>query len=242
MRLKLTIVTVAALTLMLPQMLMADNSASTNFRIDESFIGGGGRIDESSANFHAAETIGDVGVGNSASTNFQTDSGGTTTNDPALSFIINNGGAVNFGTLSAAVNNTATGSFSVYNYTSYGYVVMVIGTDPTSTSTGHTIPALTTPTAPSLGTEQWGINLVANTGYGANPLQVPSTSFSYGIAQGPNYDQPNKFMFNSGDTIASAPKSSGETDFTISYILNVGALTTGGSYTTNQELICIGTY
>jgi hypothetical protein len=100
-----------------PGRVLADSSQSSNYKIDESFIGGGGRIDEASANFHAAESIGDVGVGNSASTNFQINTGYTTTNDPSLSFVINNNGAVNFGALSAGLTNTATGSFSVYNTT-----------------------------------------------------------------------------------------------------------------------------
>ena len=209
--------------------------------VDESFIGGGGRIDESSASYRAAESIGDIGVGNSASANFQTNGGFTTTSDPSLSFIIDNSGVVNFGTLSAALINHASSSFRVINYTSYGYNVTISGTTPIS-DFGHSIPGLASPSTATFGTEEYGINVVANTGFGANPLQVPSGSFSYGAAQGPDYNQANKYKFNSGDVIASAPRSSGETDYTISHILDVNSLTTGGQYTAAHELICTGTY
>ncbi len=236
-----TIVAGLVLLTMQPHWVLADSSKSSNFRIDESFIGGGGRIDEGSPNFRASETIGDVGVGNSASANFQTNSGGTTTSDPSLSFIIDNSGVVNFGTLTPTLVNHATSSFRVINYTSYGYNVTISGTTPVS-DLGHYLPALTTPSTPTIGTEEYGLNVVANTSWGANPLQVPSVTFGFGVAQGPDYNQPNKYKFVSGDVIASAPKSSGETDYTISHIIDVSALTTGGQYTGAHELICTGTY
>jgi hypothetical protein len=232
---------VCAVVTLWPQIVAADTLASPNFRIDESFVGGGGRIDEGSTNFRAAESIGDTGVGTSTSINFQTSSGFTTTSDPALSFIIDNSGQVNFGTLSSALLNHGSSTFRVINYTSYGYNVTISGTTPVS-DLGHYLPAMTTTASPTIGTEEYGINVVANTGFGSNPVQVPSGSFSYGAAQGPNYNQPNQYRFVSGEVIASAPKSSGETDYTISHIIDVSALTTGGSYTASHELICTGTY
>jgi hypothetical protein len=44
------------------------------------------------------------------------------------------------------------------------------------------------------------------------------------------------------ETIATAPKSSGVTTFTITYVLNVRSLTPGGQYTSSQQLVCIATY
>lgn len=229
----------AAGWLVVPYIALADDLKSSNYQIQESFVGGGGLIDESSASFRASESIGDTAVGQSASANFQTNSSYTTTSDPALTFIVNNG-TVNFGALSPATTTKATSSFRVINYTSYGYQIIIIGSSPSNGT--HTIPALATPTSPAIGTEQYGINLVANSGFGLNPLQVPSVSFGNGIAQGPDYSASDMFKFVAGDVIASAPKSSGETDFTISHIINVSALTLGGQYSSNHELICIGTY
>ena len=231
---------IMALFIIWPATILADNSSSTNYKIEESFVGGGGRIDENSANFNAAESIGDTAVGNSSSSNFQTNSSYTTTSDPALTFIVDNGGVVNFGSLSSTVMAHAISSFRVINYTSYGYQVIIIGTEPARA--GHVLPGLASTSTPTVGVEQYGINLVANTGFGANPVQVPDNTFSYGVAHSPDYNVANQYKFVAGDAIASAPKSSGETDYTISHIVNVAALTLGGTYSSNHELICIGTY
>ena len=214
-------------------------SQSSNFKIDEDFVGGGGLTTESSSNFTAGESIGDVAVGQSSSNNFQINGGYTTTSDPALTFIVTNA-SPNFGALSTGVTNSATSTFRVINYTSYGYIVMIVGSTPANN--GYTISGLSSPTTPTPGNEEYGVNVVANTGFGANPSQSPDATFSYGVAQNPDYDQANKFKFVSGDVIASAPKSSGATDFTVSHILNVKSLSLGGAYTATHELICVGTY
>jgi len=49
-------------------------------------------------------------------------------------------------------------------------------------------------------------------------------------------------MYQKGDTIARATKSSGETDFTISYIFNTTNVTPGGTYTVNQVLVATSTF
>jgi hypothetical protein len=101
--------------------------------------------------------------------------------------------------------------------------------------------ALGGPQTSSPGIEQFGVNLVANTSptsAGANPAQ---SIFGVGEAA-TNYDTPNSYRYVSGDTIAFAPKSSGVTTFTITYLVNVGALTPGGQYTSAQQLICVATY
>lgn len=214
---------------------------STNYKIEEDFIGGGGLIEESSANFTARESIGDLGIGESASTNFQTQGGYTTTNDPTLTFVVNTS-SINFGSLSTAATATATSSFRVLNYTSYGYVVLTIGSPPSNGS--HTLAAMSS-TGPSVvGTEQYGINLRANTSpisFGADPVQVPSGSFSFGSAAA-NYNSPNNYRYVAGESIATATKTSGRTDYTISYIVNSSTTTPGGTYTGAQSLVVVGTY
>ena len=92
-----------------------------------------------------------------------------------------------------------------------------------------------------IGIEQFGINLVANTApasVGANPV---FGLFASGAAS-PNYGSSNTYRYVSGETIALAEKSSGVTTYTISYIANVGNLTPGGQYKSNQIIICTGTY
>lgn len=214
---------------------VAETLKSNNYAVDESFIGGGGMIEEGSANYKALNSIGNVGVGESSSTSFTTESGYTTTNDPTLSFVIN-AGVIDFGALSTIATSTATSTFSVLNYTSHGYIVQTIGSPPSNGS--YTLSGMGTTAASQVGVEQYGMNVVANTSpttFGANPTG------GYGVASA-NYGAANQYRYVPGEVIASAPKSSGTTDFTISYIVNASNNTPGGTYTGKQTLVCTGTY
>lgn len=211
---------------------------SNSYRFEESTLGSGGLMQSSSANYSATDAVGDVAIGTAASTNYQVQAGSKTSPDPTLSVSIDSAGA-NFGSFSSTASSTATATFSVSNYTSYGYVVQVTGNAPRNGS--HTITALPTETSPVVGTKQFGMNLVANTSptsVGANPDQG---EFGKGVAS-PNYSTPNQYRFVSGETIASAPSTSGVTKFTITYMANVDALTHGGQYQTDQVLVVTGTY
>lgn len=211
---------------------------STNYRIDESAISTGDLLQSSSANYKALEGINDLSIGESASTNYQVQAGTKTDPYPWLSVVILNSNA-SFGVLSPTTAATATASFSVINYTSFGYVVQVEGTPPSNA--GHTLPAMSTETSQT-GIEQFGMNLVANTQpvnpLGANP---DNGDFGYGTVE-PDYAITNEFSYANGDIIARAPKSSGLTTYTISYVINVQPLTPGGQYNTNQALVITGTY
>lgn len=216
----------------------AETLQSPNYKFDESTLGAGGLVQSNSANYQASSSIGDLATGNAASSNFQVESGSKTTNDPALSFSIPGTGA-NFGSFSPTSAAVTTSNFSVSNYTAYGYVVQIVGSPPSNGS--RTLSAMTTTGASAAGIEQFGINLVANTSptsVGANP---DNGQFGFGTAA-PNYGTSNMFRYVSGETIATAPKSSGVTNYTLSYLVNVGSLTPGGEYTSNQTLIVTGTY
>lgn len=216
----------------------AEGSQSTNFRLDESTVGAGGLVQSSSGNFQSNTSISDLAIGNAASSNYQIEDGSKTTHDPTLTFRILNASPT-FGNFSATSSAVATTTFSVSNYTSYGYVVQILGNAPTNGP--QTIPALASSTSPQTGVEQFGINLVANTSpsvFGANPN---NGQFGFGEVA-PNYGVANKFRFVSGETIALAPKTSGETIYTMSYMVNVSPLTPGGQYRTNQTLVVTGTY
>ena len=216
----------------------ADPLVSPNYRFDESSIGAGGLIQSSSANFQSSSSISDLGVGESASAGYKIQAGSQTTNDPALAFAITSA-TPNFGSFSPSGPATATATFSVSNYTSYGYVVQIAGNPPSNGS--HTITAMATNDTSHFGTEQFGINLVANTSplsFGANP---DHGQFGFGSAA-TNYNTDGSFRFVSGETIASAPESSGVTNYTISYLVNVSSLTPGGQYSSGQTIIVTGTY
>lgn len=218
--------------------LYAETLQSPHYRFDESTIGAGGVIQSSSASYKATSAAGDLAIGSASSANYNVDTGSKTSPDPALSFSMISPD-VNFGSFTASSAATTTAKFSVSNYTSYGYVVQISGDPPTNGT--HIIDAMDTAGSSQIGTDQFGINLVANTSpksFGANPAQG---LFGFGTAS-PNYNTSNQFRYVSGDVIASAPKSSGVTTYTISYLVNVGSLTPGGQYASHQTLIVTGTY
>lgn len=216
----------------------AELQQSNNYKFEESVLGGGGLVQSNSANYQVGSSLGESIVGGMASDNFQSVAGNQTTKDPVLSFSINNYNA-NFGNFSAGSTATATATFSVSNYTSYGYVVQVAGNTPTNGL--NDLPGMGVTAAPTPGIEEFGMNLVANTvptSVGANPDHG-----QFGIGSpSPNYGTPNQYRYVNGETIAIGPKTSGVTQYTISYIANVDSLTPGGIYASNQVLICTGTF
>jgi hypothetical protein len=217
---------------------LADTSKSTNFQLQEPSVGGTGNLNAQSANFQSTGTAAVLGLGTSTSGSFQINNGHVTTPEPTLSFSVDTP-SVSFGTFSAATTTTATAVFEVLNYTSYGYVVQTLGNPPKYNT--HTVNAMSSTLPSQTGIEQFGINLVANTSpasFGANP---DHGDFGVGSASA-NYNSPNNYRFVSGETIASAPKSSGLTIYTVSYIVNVSSLTPGGEYAGDQTILCIGTY
>jgi len=217
---------------------------STNYRIDEDFIGPGGQLESNSTNYRLDQgqsSAGNAGgVGESASTNFQVQSGSTTTSDPRLSCSLGSS-SLNFGALSTSVTATGTATFSVLNYTSYGYVVNILGTPPTTGSS--TLTAMGSNGPSTTGTEQFGINLRDNStpNIGADAVQNPSGTFSFG-APTTNYNIVNSYRYVNGESIASSVRSSGQTDYTLSYIINASTTTAGGAYSGNQTILCTGTY
>lgn len=216
----------------------AADPKSNNYQFNESSIGTGGLYGASSTNYQANSSTGDIAIGNSESANFQVDSGTKTQRDPTLSFAVTSSNAV-FGKFTPFQASTATATFTVTNYTSYGYIVQVYGKPPTYSN--HSIAAMDISGTSQPGIEQFGINLVANTSpvsFGANP---DNGQFGFGSVTD-DYNIANRFRYVSGETIAKAEKSSGETQYTISYLVNVAGLTPGGTYLSNQTLVVTGTY
>jgi hypothetical protein len=226
------------LVLLFPNTSRAENSSSDNYQIDESTIGSGGLTNSSSSSYIGSDSTGDLSVGNTTGTDYQIETGSQTTHDPTLSVSIDVSDA-DFDPFSPTDTSVSTASFSVLNYTSWGYVVQIIG-DPPSND-GHTIQAMTDNDQSQNGIEQFGINLVANTDpttFGAIP---DNGQFGFGEAA-PNYNTPDSYRYVEGEAIALAPKSSGVTEYTISYIVNVTSVTPAGKYTGGQTIIVTGTY
>lgn len=211
---------------------------SANFRFSEPSLGGIGTADTKSAGYKALTSGGIIGFGNSTSGTMQINNGHETTDEPALSFAVA-GSGVNLGNFSATLAATTTSTFAVSDYTSYGYIVQIMGVPPTNGV--HTINAMATTDVSQVGIEQFGINLVANTSpasFGANPNHG---QFGFGDPT-TEYATPNNYRFVSGETIVSGPKSSGVTIYTMSYLINVSSITQGGKYTSDQTVICTATF
>lgn len=222
--------------------------SSTNYKSNEVFFGTGGDPNQSSTNYKARTSSGSLGVGQYGSTNYQSYLGNITPDTPFLEFIVNTS-SVSIGTLSASAPSTGTATFSVKTYLANGYVVTNNSPTAAPKNGTYTMQRLTSPTTSSFGTEQFGINLVLNSGcggglpgsFGANPVQVPSSSFSFGTAAA-NYNTACNFTYNNGDTVAQSTKSSGETDYTISYLYNISNLTPGGKYNFDHLLVATSTF
>jgi len=219
---------------------VAQVQSSPSYQIDESTIGPGGSVQSSSAHYQESGSVGDTGTGTSSSNSYTQVAGFNTTSDPRLAVILNSS-SVAFGSLSSASTAKGTASFIVLNYTTHGYSVYTVGATPSNGS--HNLNALGSGGGSTVGTEQYGINLTANTTpiVGTGPVQVPSGSFSFGIAS-TGYDIANSFRYNNGEKIAESAKASGETDYTISYIVNISTLTPGSTYTGRQSLVVVRTY
>lgn len=232
-------------SLLMPVTALAAQSASTNYQVNEVFMGAGGDLNDCSAAYCAKESIGETGVGDTSSPNYQAHAGFNTDRTPYLQFIVN-GTNTDIGALSTGSTATTTGTFSVKNYLSSGYSVVTVSNPPKYNT--YTMHALSSPTASSAGTEQFGINLVKNTGctglpptLGNDVVQVPSSAFGFGAAAA-GYNTACQFKYVVGDTIAASGSSSGESDYTISYIYNISNLTPGGTYNFNDVLVATGTF
>lgn len=211
---------------------------SNNFRLIEPVVGGTGINNSSSTNLSLRSSGALIGIGTSSDSSAQIQAGHQTTPNPALSFGIINANVV-FGTFSPTATATAISSFEVSDYTSYGYIVQIYGTPPKNAN--HTITPLAQNSSSQPGTDQYGINLVANTiptTFGANP-----NFGQFGVGNiATNYNTPNSYRFVNGDEIAYSSKSSGLTEYTISYIVNVSGLDPGGQYSATQNIVCTATY
>jgi hypothetical protein len=230
----------------------AADSSSTSYSVDQVLFGSGSQQSACSTNFCSRQSAGDTAVGNAAGTAFKSIAGSNTDRDPYIAFSTS-GGNTDLGILSTAGTATATATFAIKTYLASGYVVM-LASDPPKTGGGfpHTFTNLSSATAAGTpgSAEQFGINLVQNSvgcatpapaNFGANPVQVPDGTFSFGtVATG--YNTCGKFKYVKGDTVANSTTSSGETDYTISFIYNITNVTPDGQYVFNGDLVAISTY
>lgn len=216
---------------------IATTSSSLHYQaVDQEF--GSTTTDETcSASYCARASIGSLSVGEASSATSTARFGTITDSEPRLEVIIDDG-VSNLGVLTTQGTATKTTIVRVLTYLSSGYILQIVG-DPPSYE-GHTLNTPSVPTDSSPGTEQFAINATANSDpdVGVSPIQVPSGETSFGFVE-TNYNQINKFMYISGDTVARSNSASGRTDYTISMIVNISNLTPAGHYTGDLAAVVV---
>lgn len=227
--------------------------SSPNYSATQVFFGSGGGSETDPTNGDTAQVaVGETGVGNFSSSNYQIHAGFNTTATPFLQAVVTSTN-LDLGVLSTSSTATGTATFYVRAWNADGYIVQTDSPPPTNVEGGNTLFTNSTPTsAYSPGTEQFGMNLVADTSpsslttdtpVSANPVQTTTycCTIGYGAAYG-NYTTTNEYAYNNGDIIANSTKSTSSTLYTISYIFNISKNTIAGQYNFNQNLVVTATY
>jgi hypothetical protein len=143
----------------------------------------------------------------------------------------------NMGTLSSDTTLVARSQMAVGTNATGGFAITVSGA-PLSAG-NHVIDSPTSPTASVPGTDQFGINLVANTdpAIGIDP----QGTWANAVAS-PDYNIPNQYKYVSGDVVAYSPNVSLMKKFTVSYILNASPNLHIGVYSTTLTYIASGRF
>jgi len=219
----------------------ADTTSSDHYKASETHFGTGADLQDCSSTYCAKLSVGDTTVGNSNSTTYFSALFGSGNTDQPLLEVITESGAQNLGVLDTTHTATATRIIKVRSYLSSGYTIQITGNPPTQGT--HQLNTISTPSTSHAGAEQFGINMVANTSpnLGSDPVQVPTSSTSYGYAAD-DYATSNLFKYVNGDIVARSDRSSGETDFTLSMIINVSNNTPAGHYDGSYSAVVVPIY
>lgn len=199
--------------------------SSDNYQIwVDTFDAGGGLTN--SSGFKVDSNLSDFNASQSESANFgQKIAFSGIEGEPTVGFSVQTV-SLDFGELSSKITRYVTHTFSAYTNAKEGYTIKVYG--QSLHSADYTIDVIgSTAASISIGSEQFGLNLVRNTlpDLGADPVG------GIGVAAA-NYNEVNKFAFNSGDTIAYAESYSYQTNFTVTAIVNIADDTPAGAYGT----------
>jgi len=162
--------------------------------------------------------------------------------------------AVSFGQLSASHAKTSTHSILMSTNAASGMQITVNGTTlhyPAVTPTKF-ITACATNCASVHGTQQFGLNLAANTATGdlstavplftvenppTNPISaIPTGTAPIGVAAA-NYNTADSFRFVTGEVVASSAGPINTTTYVVSYLANISGSTAAGTYTTTLTYI-----
>ena len=146
------------------------------------------------------------------------------------------GSSLNLGTLTTSTTGSGTSQLGAATNAGSGYAITVAGS--TLTAGSYTITANAANAASTQGTEQFGLNLAANTTPAVG--QAPDGTGT-GTATA-NYATANSYRFVTGDTLASTSAADNFRRYTVSYIANAAGATEPGSYSTTLTYVCTATF
>lgn len=140
------------------------------------------------------------------------------------------------GDLTPASTRAAQHQLVVATNAKDGYSMWALGN--TMTSGNNLINPMTTLTTSKKGTSQFGMNMRANTDprVGQDP-QGPGAGTVTS-----NFDQPDRFYFNSGEIVATTPTTDAYRKYTVSYIVNVPKDQPGGVYSTTLTYVTLANF
>lgn len=199
-------------------------SSSDNYQMVESQFGNTSSNESCSDNYCASVSIGN----DSASSAVVPEFGEANYSEPFLEMIVAPGDS-NLGELTTEKTGAKTMQVKIRNYLTGGYRLMLVGDSPKYGARKLNTP--TTPTDSRAGTEQFGINVVANTApaVGSNPVLEGGGGGTSLVTS--NYNTANKFMYVPGQVLAETQANSGGAEFTVSMIVNISNSTPAGKYT-----------
>jgi hypothetical protein len=223
------------LVIFLYPLLVKAEMVAPNFKITSDVIGSFGSK-ESSTSFELGDTGGEVGTGDSSSTNFNLSAGfwAAAGDDAVLIFNITDAIA-DLGVLISSTAKSDTATFNAATTAQGGYVIQFSGN--TLAFESNQIDPLAGGGASNPGDEQFGFNLVAN----STPIVGSDPLGGYGQAS-TGYNTQNSFKFSSGDSIAETSRPSGQTLYTLSFIGNVDNSSDAGIYASNITVVATGRY
>lgn len=141
------------------------------------------------------------------------------------------------GELSAKSTLVAQSQMAVGTNASGGFAITANGT-PMSAGTS-VIDSPSKPTISTPGSNQFGINLVANDAPAVG--DNPEGTWANAVAS-PDYGVPNHYKYVPGDVVAYSPNVSLMKKFTVSYIVNSSDSLKAGVYTTTITYIASGRF
>lgn len=207
-------------------------SSSNNYQMVETQFGNTSSNETCSSQYCASVSIGNDSKTSAVST---PEFGEVNYSEPLLEMIVVPGDS-NLGELTTETTGSKVMQVRIRNYMTGGYRLQILGDAPKYGN--RTLSTLTTPTNSIPGTEQFGINVVANTtpAKGANPTVQPGGGDATGLVMD-NYKIQNKFMYVSGQTIAETQVNSGGADYTVTMIVNISNTTPAGRYSSDFSAV-----